>query len=223
MLDLDAWQSALPTADAKRAAALYTHVRRLPGEPEAVSCSVCHGPQGGGNYGTEDPRHIAPRLSGLNAVYVGEQLRAYQTGTRQFPLMHAMAQPLSAQDVADLATYVHGLRAAGPAEPVVSYEVLSRGQRIWAHGLDGTVAACASCHGEDGAGRVMRSPEIAGQPIQYLVAQLRIMHGHGRHGTTAADTMTEVTRRLSDADLVAVASYIASIQPVSARPSRPLS
>lgn len=214
--DLDAWQAKLATADPARAKALFVHTRTLPGEGEAVSCAVCHGADGRGNYGTEDPKHVAPRLAGLNAQYVGEQLSAYAAGTRAFPLMQAMARPLSAQDVADLAVYVHGLHAPGPPPPAADAATLDRGRTIWAVGVPGTVSACASCHGAAGAGKVLRSPEIAGEPVQYLVAQLRQMHAHGRHGTAAADTMTEVTRRLSDADLVAVASYVAALTPATA-------
>ena len=84
----DGWQSKIGTADLGRAASIYTQTRALPGEAEKVSCAVCHGPQGQGNYGLENPKHVAPHLAGLNAVYVGEQLRAYANGTRVFPLMH---------------------------------------------------------------------------------------------------------------------------------------
>ena len=216
-IDPDAWASAIPTSDTVRAHALYTRTRVIAGESEPVSCAVCHGADGGGNYGRDNPRHIAPRLAGLNATYVGEQLRAYANGTRVFPLMHAMAAPLGAQDVADLAVYVHALKGPGRAPPDTPLAVLDRGHRIWVEGVPGKVASCASCHGPDGAGGVLRSPEIAGEPRPYLEAQLKTMREGRRTGTVAADTMTEVAHRLSDADAQAVAAYIATIQPVSAR------
>ena len=216
-VDPDAWQTAIPTVDLKRAAALYARPRSLPGEAEPVSCAVCHGAEGQGNYGREDPRHVAPHLAGLNAVYVGEQLRAYASGARVFPLMKAMAAPLSAQDVADLAVYVQGLKGGGPGAPAVAQAVLARGREVYMNGLPGKQAPCAQCHGPDGAGRSGRSPEIAGEPLPYLVAQLHTMRSEGRHGTLAADAMTEVAHKLSEADIAAVAAYVASIEPVSSR------
>ena len=219
--DLDAWASAVPTADTTRAAALYTRTRALPGEPEPVSCAVCHGAEGQGNYGTENPKHIAPHLAGLNATYVGEQLRAYGTGTRHFALMQAMAAPLSAQDVADLAVYIHGLKGAGLGHaPVTDAATAQRGYDIWHQGKPGKLASCASCHGADGAGKVLRSPEIAGQPLPYLIAQLKTMRAKGRTGTAAADTMTAEAQGMSDREIEDVAAYISGIEPVSERPAR---
>jgi cytochrome c553 len=220
-IDLDDWGHALPTASVSRAAALYAAKRTLAGEPEPVSCAVCHGAQGQGNYGLENPKHIAPHLAGLNPTYVGEQLRAYAIGTRKFALMHAMAAPLSAQDVADLAVYVHGLKGDGLGHaPVTDPAIAARGYAIWHAGKEGRLAACATCHGADGAGKVLRSPEIAGEPLPYLVAQLRYMRAQGRSGSVAADTMTAEAQRMSDQDITDVAAYISGIEPASERGTR---
>lgn len=205
-----------------RAAALYATTRTLPGETEKLSCAVCHGLQGQGNYGLENPHHIAPHLAGLNAVYVGEQLRAYANGTRIFPPMHAMAAPLSSQDVADLAVYVHGLHGGGGVGlPPADAAELARGRAIWVNGIPGRAAACASCHGKQAAGQVMRSPEIAGEPRPYLAAQLHVMREHGRTGTMAAHVMTAQAHKLNDAEMSDVASYVSSLPPASARSGHP--
>lgn len=216
--DPDDWGVALPHADLARAAALYTRVRHLPGEPEPVSCATCHGAQGEGNYGQENTKHIAPHLAGLNPTYTGEQLRAFALGRRKFPLMQAMAAPLSAQDIADLAAYVHQLKGAGLGyAPVTDQQRIARGDAIWHQGREGKLTACATCHGADGAGKLLRSPEIAGQPLAYLTATLKAFRAGQRQGTIAADTMTAEAQRMSDRDIADVAAYIAGIEPVSER------
>lgn len=214
----DDWGAALPTASLTRAAALYTRARNLPGEPEPVACATCHGPHGEGNYGAENPKHIAPHLAGLNVTYVGEQLRAYALGVRHFPLMQAMAEPLSAQDVADLASYVHQLKGAGLGHaPVMDTATVQRGYDIWTKGHDAKLQACATCHGVDGAGKLLRSPEIAGEPLPYLIATLKAFRAGQRQGSTAANTMTTEAQRMTDRDIADVAAYIAGIEPVSER------
>lgn len=212
----DSWQATFGSVDLKRAAALYETARVLPGEDEPVSCAVCHGKEGQGNYGIDNPKHVAPHLAGLNAVYVGEQLRAYASGKRLFPLMHVMALPLSAQQIADLSVYVHGLRGGGAIGlPPADEAVLVRGKAIWVSGVPGRAAACASCHGIRGTGDVMRSPEIAGEPRSYLIAQLQTMHDRGRTGTTAAWVMTEQAHKLTATEMSDAASYVASLPPAS--------
>ncbi|QMW21590.1 c-type cytochrome [Sandaracinobacteroides saxicola] len=219
--DPDGWQAKLATADPARGAALYAQMHRLSGEREALSCATCHGPQGGGNYGLENPKHIAPRLAGLNTVYVGEQLRAYANGTRVFPPMQALAGKLSSQDVADLAVNVAQLDPGPAPLQTLTPALVERGRVVWTEGVVGAATPCAQCHGKAGEGKVLRSPAIAGEPFPYIVAQLTTMHDRGRTGTTAADTMSAAVGRLRDDDLVAVAAYVASLQAREVGESRP--
>jgi len=51
--DPDAWATALPEADSERGAKLYRQVRQL--GTEQLSCAICHGADGRGNYGIENP------------------------------------------------------------------------------------------------------------------------------------------------------------------------
>jgi cytochrome c553 len=163
---------------------------------------------------------VAPRLAGLNAVYLGEQLGHYANGSRVFPLMQAMARPLSAQDVADLAVYIHGLSAPGAGPPLVDEAALARGRALYARGVPGRVPSCAVCHGATGGGKAGRSPEIAGEPLPYLETQLRVMRDHGRNGTLPAEAMTEEAHKLSDGDIASVAAYVATLEPVDVRTAK---
>jgi cytochrome c553 len=62
-------------------------------------CAVCHGPDGNS---TSDQ---FPRLAGQREAYLLAALRAYRAGLRNDPTMHAQAEHLSDQEIADLAAH----------------------------------------------------------------------------------------------------------------------
>jgi cytochrome c553 len=65
------------------------------------------------------------------------------------------------------------------------------------------VSSCQACHGANGVSRSTRTPNIAGQQVDYLAAQLRAF----RAGTRKSDLMEAVAASLSDADIAALAQY----------------
>ncbi len=71
----------------------------------ANHCGSCHMPDYSGQ------KHI-PRLAGLEYDYLVKQLRGFKTGARPDidGTMASAAQPLSEQDIADIAGYLAGLR-----------------------------------------------------------------------------------------------------------------
>jgi len=83
----------------------------------------------------------------------------------------------------------------------------ARGAVIAAQGVGSGVPACAQCHafngGSDGSGAF---PRIAGQPIQYLVAQLRDFAS----GVRSNAVMSPIAKALSSDDLTEVAAYYAN-------------
>ena len=83
----------------------------------------------------------------------------------------------------------------------------ARGAVIAAQGVDSGVPACAQCHafngGSDGSGAF---PRIAGQPIQYLVAQLRDFAS----GVRSNAVMSPIAKALSSDDRTEVAAYYAN-------------
>ena len=69
------------------------------------ACASCHGPNGMGL-----PKQF-PRLSGQHADYVLVQLKAFRTGERaNAPIMTAISEKLTDQEMAAVADYVQGLR-----------------------------------------------------------------------------------------------------------------
>jgi cytochrome c553 len=71
------------------------------------------------------------------------------------------------------------------------------------------VAVCASCHGTDGKGRDVETPNLAGQSGIYLRQQLMAF----RNGTRRHPPMKGVARDLTDSEIDAAVSYYAILPP----------
>jgi cytochrome c553 len=65
-----------------------------------ATCAACHGPMGDKPVAPD-----MPRLAGQQYEYLIQALTAYRNGSRQNPIMSAMAQPLTEKDIHDLAWY----------------------------------------------------------------------------------------------------------------------
>jgi cytochrome c553 len=83
--------------------------------------------------------------------------------------------------------------------------------RIVAMGNHGQMRSCGSCHGDDYRGHE-DAPRIAGRSAYYLIRQLADMKAGNRKGP-ALGRMKEIIGKLSDADILNVAAYMASRAP----------
>jgi cytochrome c553 len=75
------------------------------GKAKYAICAGCHGPTGAGNAALG-----YPRLSGKDAGFIAEQLRAYKSGKRDNATMKALTAPLNNADIDNLAAYVATLK-----------------------------------------------------------------------------------------------------------------
>ncbi len=93
--------SPTKTATSEDAAKLYRG-----GDQERLipACTACHGPNGAGNGPAK-----YPSLRGQHAAYTELQLRAYRKGSRKHPMMQAIAQKLSDEDIKVLSSYISAL------------------------------------------------------------------------------------------------------------------
>jgi len=73
------------------------------GRHKAETCLGCHAVEG---YFNVYPTYRVPKLGGQSAAYIESALKAYKAGTRQHDTMHANAENLSDQDMADIAAFV---------------------------------------------------------------------------------------------------------------------
>ncbi|MCH9828799.1 MAG: cytochrome c4 [Gammaproteobacteria bacterium] len=161
---------------------------------DAAACAGCHGVDG------HSAMVETPSLAGQPAAYLARQLHLFRDGQRPSPIMTPLAGGLSDADIDDLAAGYAALvpRPSGaPDEPAVA-----TGRRV------AESRFCASCHQPDFAGNGAY-PRLAGQRADYLTKSLRDF----RDGRRSADDpmMNEVVQGMSDADLVALASFLSQL------------
>lgn len=174
------------------------------GREKAAPCAACHGVDG------NSVNPAWPSLAGQHAGYVIDQLRAYQDGTRQDPMMAPMATGLSEQDMHDLAAYY---AAQTPAQLEADLETVELGERIYRGGNQETrVTACIACHGPTGQGNPPAGwPRVAGQHAEYTAAELR-EYRSGQRTTDMNSIMRDIAQRMTDEEIEAVANYIQGLR-----------
>jgi len=77
------------------------------GKELTYTCQGCHGVTG---YKNAYPNYHVPRIGGQSPQYLVNALTEYKEGKRKHPTMQAQAQTFSAQDIADIATFISGLK-----------------------------------------------------------------------------------------------------------------
>jgi len=88
---------------------------------------------------------------------------------------------------------------------------LARGEKLVVAGASGRTVRCVNCHGKDLRGTAS-VPGIAGRSPTYLARQLDDMRSGTRHGS-GSDRMMGTIARIDDEDVVAMAAYLASLEP----------
>ena len=73
-------------------------------------------------------------------------------------------------------------------------------------------ADCSGCHGMDGRGDTTEIPNLAAQPAEYLVESMHAYRDGRRHHAA----LQEMTSEMSEADIVNIAGYYASLPPLEA-------
>jgi cytochrome c553 len=174
------------------------------GKTKSAVCAGCHGVDGN----SSSP--LWPSLAGQHASYINKQLMDFKEGRRINAQMTGMVAGLSPEDMQDLAAFYESQRA----KPVTfNTELIEKGENIYRGGIaDIGVAACIACHSPGGTGNGPAGwPSIKGQHPEYIVAQLQAF----KQGLRANDNgrmMRNLVARMSEAEMQAVAAYVAGIQ-----------
>lgn len=168
------------------------------------ACATCHGENGVGQASAN-----FVRLAGLGQAYLAKQLRDFESGARENPVMKPIASALKNAEKAAVARYYAALpRPRVPAEPADD-QTLARGEALARQGgWDRELPACFQCHGENGRGVPPNFPAIAGQSASYAVLQMNAWRAGARRNDPVG-LMTAVAAKLSDDDIKAVAAYLA--------------
>lgn len=165
-------------------------------------CALCHGPEG------ESASAVYPRLAAQHPDYLRKQLKDFRDGRRKSDTMSEMAADLKDDEIAELATYFSGKKAA--SRRVGDAELAAVGKFIFTRGNSYSgVAACASCHGPEGHGTELL-PRLAGQHPAYVEIQLKEFNKRVRNNDNAI--MHMIASKLSELETKAVSVYIGGLQ-----------
>ncbi|SOD30144.1 Cytochrome c553 [Variovorax sp. YR752] len=182
-------------------------------EQRVAACIACHGREGA----TTNAGYF-PRLAGKPAGYLFNQLVSFRDGRRFNSDMAYMVQHLSDAYLREMAEYFAGLQLPYPPISPTSDatpEQLQRGRQLVREGdAARSIPACVQCHGAALTGVQPAIPGLLGLPRLYVSSQLGAWLTNERHALPP-DCMADIGRRMSTADINAVASWLA-VQPMPA-------
>lgn len=165
-------------------------------------CAVCHGREG------ESANAIYPRLAAQHPDYMVKQLMDFRDGRRKGDAMPEMAKDLTDPQIRELAAWFSS-RPPGSRKPR-DPDLAGVGRYIFTQGNPYSgVAACTSCHGENGYG-TQTLPRLAGQHPVYLETQLKEFGSRARTNDNAI--MHTIASKLTELERHAVAAYIGGLQ-----------
>lgn len=182
------------------------------GEAKGAICAGCHGVDGNSEAG------MFPRLAGQYSSYIVKQIRDFQAGHRaNNEIMTGMAATVaSVEDAKDIGAFFEKQKLA--KQPIVPVDkgLAAEGEKLYTQGNPASgVYGCINCHGPKGAGKsesISQFPRLVGQHKEYLVKQLTDFKA-GTRGNDPAGMMKDIAKKLTDAEISAVAEYLAGQLP----------
>ncbi len=197
------------------------------GQAKAAVCGACHGVDGN----SAAPNF--PKLAGQGERYIVKQLhdiKAWDTETnpakkasagRVVLEMTGILTNLNDQDFADIAAYFASqntqLSGAKKEEVQVNsglkVDALELGAKVYRSGNAANgVPACSACHAPDGKGNAAAGfPRLSGQHPDYIEKQLTNFRAGNRVNDGDTSPMRTIADKMSDAEIKAVANYIAGL------------
>ncbi|CDZ76031.1 Cytochrome c4 precursor [Legionella massiliensis] len=164
-------------------------------------CAACHGQQG------QSTNPEWPSLAGQHASYLIKQLQDFQQAkTRNALTMTGLSSSLSETEIKELAEFYarqHLPKGSTPEKYLKRGELLYRGGDFAKH-----ITACIACHGPQGTGNAQAGfPVLTGQHAQYTIQQLQAFKD-GKRSNDLNSIMRDISARMSQEDMEAVAYYV---------------
>lgn len=197
--------------DAARGEMLYEQGDAARG---VIACSSCHGVAGNSQI------PLNPNLSAMPHEYLYKQLSEFKLkdgedvatrgGADGGPsVMSFNVMMLEPQDMQDIALYLSHQELTEPAT-AENEATVETGMHLWRGGDAARgIPACAACHGASGEGIPAQYPRLGGQHAMYLEEQLKLFRAGYRDNN---QVMVTIAKRLSDADIKAIADYAAGLR-----------
>jgi cytochrome c553 len=164
------------------------------GKALADGCAACHGTDGI----SQTP--FTASLAGEPDEFVQWQLVYFRSGVRKSEVMGPIAEALSNEEIRNLGAYYASLP---PPKPSIAPDALAQtGEKL------ALQHRCKSCHSDDYNG-FRAAARLSGQREDVLLKALRDFKSGARVGSGVA-SMADATFELNDADMQALARYMAT-------------
>lgn len=168
------------------------------GTDSAPACAICHGDHGEGNI-----KAGYPRLAGMSAEYLDQQLTLYAQEERKNQIMHEYAQKLSIAERQAVSDYYAKQTAHIPTIniktlPPQAVKLLQKGAP------NRGIPSCFSCHGDNGQGSPDGIAPIAGQPAIYFIHQMNAWR-YNERPVTEGNPMGAIAKTLTLSEIALLA------------------
>ncbi|MCO1333030.1 c-type cytochrome [Microbulbifer sp. OS29] len=190
------------------------------GKAKAAQCAACHGNDG------NSLSPAFPKIAGLGEKYLYKQLKDIKGDSegkkvRDVPQMIGQLDNFNDQDLQDIAAYFASQPMQLSGSKAISVMLndgedvdgLNLGRKIYRAGnMETGVPACMGCHSPTGQGNAPAAyPRLSGQYPEYIEAQLKAFRAGTRKNDGEVRIMRTVAKQLSDAEIKALANYIAGL------------
>lgn len=197
------------------------------GQAKAAVCGACHGVDGN----SAAPNF--PKLAGQGERYLIKQIhdiKAWDAETnptkkastgRAVLEMTGILANLNDQDIADISAYFASQNTQLSGSKKIEVQVnsglkvdaLELGAKTYRAGnLANGVPACTGCHAPDGKGNAAAGfPRLSGQHPEYIAKQLTNFRAGDRINDGDTSPMRAIADKLSDAEIKALANFIAGL------------
>lgn len=163
------------------------------GKKVVAVCVNCHGAQ--------NAKAVleVPYLDGQNPAYLVEQIRQFSQGQRKNTFMEGILKAMNRDEMVGMVLFYE--KSQLPARQPADHSLYTKGKAYYER-------ICFNCHGADGHGNE-QLPRIAGQHAGYVDLTLK----RYREGSSVRSdpNMAFVTKRMTDQDIQAVATYLETL------------
>jgi cytochrome c553 len=165
-------------------------------------CIKCHG-----DTGNSDSSGM-PSLTAQHPDYFVSSMMGYLDGSRSHNLMKRLAGKLDEVTLRDMGVFY-------AVQKPMRTETQGQGDANVGHRLS---QPCASCHGVDGNAHKADMPTLAGQDSKYFIKAMK----HYKDGKRLHQKMFEAVENLSEQDMIDLATFYATQEPVQRNVRPPL-
>jgi len=171
----------------------------MPGAPQAMVCSACHG------FAGESRSNTMPILAGIAPWYFKKAIQDYAAGKRPSPEMEPYAKMVLQSGVDDITAYF-AAQARTPSPVKLDPAAVERGRAA--------AVQCTLCHGVSGKGDASKGvPDLTGQPPGYLRNQMLLFKADRRSpGDEQLKSVKALMRTIPDEQIADLAAYWSSVR-----------